>query len=70
MVADQSEYFRAVLQFKRFRLQLIDFFKLPLDVTETTLRVTLRKASQKAFENYLVRADRAAGSEESSQPLH
>jgi hypothetical protein len=56
--ADNSDHFRAALQFKRFRIQLIDFFKLPLDVNETTLRVTLRKASQKTFEIYLERASR------------
>ena len=60
-MADKSDYFRAALQFKRFRIQLIDFFKLPLDVSETTLRVTLRKASQKTFEIYLARANRLDG---------
>jgi len=58
VIEDKSDYFRAALQFKRFRIQLIDFFKLPLDVSETALRVTLRKASQKTFEIYLERATR------------
>ncbi len=57
-MTDKAEYFRAVLRFKRFRIQLIAFLRLPLDVSETTLRVALRKASQRVFEIYLDRADR------------
>jgi hypothetical protein len=56
IIAAESEPIREVLAFSQFRLKLIEFFKLPLNVSEPALREVLKNSSRRVFENYLVRA--------------
>ena len=48
-----------IFMFRRFRLNLINFLKLPLDVSEAALRNALGRSSQNLFASYLLRAERA-----------
>lgn len=61
MLEAGSEPIHEVLEFSQFRLKLIEFFKLPLNVSESALREVLKKSSRHVFENYLARARRAQG---------
>ena len=54
-----SEPIHEVLAFSQFRLKLIEFFKLPLNVSESALREVLKNSSRNVFENYLARAPHA-----------
>jgi hypothetical protein len=59
MLQVSSEPIREVLEFSQFRLKLLEFFKLPLNVSELALCEVLKKSSQRVFEIYLARAKRA-----------
>jgi hypothetical protein len=48
-----------IFMFRRFRLNLISFLKLPLKVSEAALREALGRSSQNLFAGYLLRAKRA-----------
>jgi hypothetical protein len=48
-----------IFKFRRFRLNMISFLKLPLDVSETVLRSATGRSSQNLFASYLLRAERA-----------
>jgi len=61
-----SEPIHDVLEFSQFRLKLVEFFKLPLNVSESALREVLKKSSHHVFENYLARARRAQGNANST----
>jgi hypothetical protein len=56
---EAPEPIHEVLAFSQFRLKLIEFLKLPLNVSESALREVLLKSSRHVFENYLARAQRA-----------
>lgn len=60
---------RNVLQFKRFRRNLIDFLKLPSDVNESQLREVLERASTNLYRSYLARAQLAEPSFRSEDTL-
>ena len=47
-----------VLEFSQFRLKLIEFLKLPLNVSETALREMIKGISPDVYRNYLTRAGR------------
>ena len=53
--------------FRRFRLNVIGFLRLPLDVSEAALRDVLRQCSSSLFAGYLARLERAH--EESGAPI-
>jgi len=48
-----------IFAFRRFRLNLINFLRLPLDVSEAALRNAIGRSSQYLFASYLLRAERA-----------
>jgi hypothetical protein len=48
-----------IFMFRRFRLNLINFLKLPLNVSEAALRRATGRSSQKLFASYLLRAELA-----------
>ncbi len=56
-----------LLAFRRFRLNVIGFLRLPLDVSEAALRDVLRQCSSSLFASYLARLERAH--EESGAPI-
>jgi len=45
-----------VLAHSQFRLALIEFLKLPLNISEPALREELKRASPNVLRNYLARA--------------
>jgi hypothetical protein len=53
------DQFRDVLRFSQFRLKLIEFLKLPLNISEPALREALERTSPNVHRNYLARAKRA-----------
>ena len=53
-----SKEIHDVLEFSQFRLKLIGFLRLPLNVSETALRDVIRRASRRVFEIYSARAER------------
>jgi hypothetical protein len=58
-VADEGlDQIHDVLAFSQFRLKLIEFLKLPLNVSESALRKVLKAASPHVYRNYLERAKR------------
>jgi hypothetical protein len=48
-----------IFMFRRFRLNLITFLRLPLNVSEAALRNATGRSSQNLFASYLLRAERA-----------
>jgi hypothetical protein len=48
-----------VFKFRRFRLNVIGFLKLPLSVSESALREVIKESSTHLFVNYMSRAERA-----------
>ena len=46
-----------VLEFSQFRLKLIEFLKLPLNISETALREMIKGISPNIYRNYLTRAE-------------
>jgi hypothetical protein len=46
------------LKFSQFRFKLIEFLKLPLDISERGLREVLERTSPNVHRNYLARAQR------------
>jgi hypothetical protein len=58
MIDHGSDQIRRVLEFSQFRLKLIEFLKLPLDVSEPALRETIKGISPNVYRNYLTRAER------------
>lgn len=56
-----------VSKFKHFRFNLIQFLRLPIDISEGDLRNAIRRCSANVFAEYMSRAQRAvagAGSRE------
>jgi hypothetical protein len=51
-----------VFKFRRFRLNLIGFLRLPLGVSESTLRDVIKGCSANLLATYVARAERAAAS--------
>jgi hypothetical protein len=49
---------REALKFSQFRFKLIEFLKLPLDISERALREVLERTSPNVLRNYLARAER------------
>ncbi len=47
-----------VFKFRRFRLNLIGFLKLPLGVSEEVLRDVIKECSVNLLKSYLARAER------------
>jgi hypothetical protein len=47
-----------VFKFRRFRLNLIGFLKLPLGVSESALRDVIKQCSVNLLANYEARAER------------
>jgi hypothetical protein len=47
-----------VFKFRRFRLNLIGFLKLPLGISEDVLRNVIKGCSVNLLANYLARAER------------
>jgi hypothetical protein len=47
-----------VFKFRRFRLNVIAFLKLPLGVSETTLRDVIKGCSSALLASYMARAER------------
>ena len=60
---------REALEFSRFRLKLIEFLKLPFDISEPALREVLERACCGVYENYLARAERAEKTPKSENTL-
>jgi hypothetical protein len=58
MLDHGSDQIHRVLEFSQFRLKLIEFLKLPLNVSETALRELIRGISPNVYRNYLRRAER------------
>jgi hypothetical protein len=56
-----------VFAFRQFRLNVIRFLRLPLNVSEGALRDALRQCSSNLFASYLARLERAH--EESGAPI-
>ncbi len=56
-----------VFAFRQFRLNVIEFLRLPLDVSEAVLRDVLKQCSSNLFAGYLARLERAH--EESGAPI-
>jgi hypothetical protein len=44
------------LAFSQFRLSLVEFLKLPLNISEPALRKVLERTSPNVYRNYLARA--------------
>ena len=57
MLSQVSPAVYDVFRFRRFRLNLIGFLRLPLDVNETYLRGVLKGSSASLLANYLARAE-------------
>jgi hypothetical protein len=55
------EELRKVAEFTQFRLNLISFLRLPLNVSESALCEILTKCSEGLHASYLARAKRARG---------
>ena len=51
-----------VFKFRRFRLNLIGFLRLPLGVSENALRDVIKGCSANLLANYMARAERVAES--------
>jgi hypothetical protein len=49
---------REALKFSQFRFKLIEFLKLPLDISERALREVLERTSPNVLRNYLARVER------------
>jgi hypothetical protein len=47
-----------VFKFRRFRLNLIEFLRLPLGVSENALRDVIKGSSANLLANYMARAER------------
>ena len=62
MLDHYSDQIHRVLEFSQFRLKLIEFLKLPLNVSETALREMIKGISPNVYRNYLMRAERREGS--------
>ncbi len=58
MLDHGSDQIHRVLEFSQFRLKLIEFLKLPLNVSETALRAMIKGISPNVYRNYLARAAR------------
>jgi hypothetical protein len=58
MLDHDSDQNHRVLEFTQFRLKLIEFLKLPLNVSETALREMIKGISPDLYRNYLARAKR------------
>jgi hypothetical protein len=54
--ADLVPQNRDILALTQFRLRLIEFLKLPLNISEPALREELERASPNVLRNYLARA--------------
>jgi hypothetical protein len=48
---------RKVLKFSQFRFKLIEFLRLPLNISEAALRGELERASPDVLRNYLAREE-------------
>jgi len=57
MLDHDSDQIHRVLEFSQFRLKLIEFLKLPLNVSETALREMIKGISPNVYRNYLTRAE-------------
>jgi hypothetical protein len=49
---------REASKYSQFRFRLIEFLKLPLDISESALREVLERTSPNVHRNYLARAER------------
>ena len=59
MLTHDSRQAYDIFKFRRFRLNMISFLKLPLNVSEAALRSATGQSSQNLFTSYLLRAERA-----------
>ena len=59
MLTHDSRQAYDIFKFRRFRLNMISFLKLPLNVSEAALRNATGQSSQNLFASYLLRAERA-----------
>ena len=59
VAARTRESFDELSTFKRFRLNVIDFLRLPHDVSESALRDAIKLSSLNLLESYKERAARA-----------
>jgi hypothetical protein len=60
---------RDALKFSQFRFKLIEFLKLPVDISERALREVLERTSPNVHRNYLARAARVEEILESEDTL-
>jgi hypothetical protein len=60
VLAHESAPIYDVFKFRRFRLNVIGFLRLPLGVSESTLRDVIKGSSVNLFAQYMARAERAA----------
>lgn len=58
MLEHSSDQMLHVLEFGQFRLKLIEFLKLPVNVSEAALRELIKSISPNVYRNYLTRAKR------------
>ncbi len=58
MLDQSSPQMPRVLEFRQFRLKLIEFLKLPVNVSEAALRDLIKSVSPNVYRNYLTRAKR------------
>lgn len=47
-----------IFKFRQFRLNLIGFLRLPLDISERDLREVIKRCSDNLLASYLLRAER------------
>jgi hypothetical protein len=58
-VADDYDVFDGLVRFRRFRLNVIEFLKLPHDISEEALRNVLKRSNASLLRTYEDRAERA-----------
>jgi hypothetical protein len=69
MLDHGSNQIYRVLEFSQFRLKLIEFLKLPRNVSETGLREIIKGISPNVYRDYLTRAERVEDSLEATARL-
>jgi hypothetical protein len=58
-VAGDDDAFDGLVRFRRFRLNVIEFLKLPCDISEEALRDVLKRSNATLLRTYQDRAEQA-----------
>jgi len=59
VIANDPGQVYALFKFRRFRLNLLRFLRLPLDIRESALRDVIKARSENLLTHYVMRADNA-----------